>query len=194
MDEAAIENAGISSIKPLLDRTTKLTDKTWLATTIELHKLGVWVVWGATAFADLADSTTTITYLDAAGLGLPDRDYYVKPDFKDKLEAYRAHVAKMLSYRVVHMQNVGMIPNHEASMAKLFSSELGQRISRTGIKMVGLYGVSWDRQSALSPNRGQYSHRYSANGWWFCRPTFCPSAPPKKYGIVFSRISGMYCP
>jgi putative endopeptidase len=96
MDETAIETAGTASIKTLLDKTTRQTDKTWLATTIELHKLGVWVVWGTTAFADLKDSTTTVTYLDAAGLGLPDRDYYVKADFKDKLDAYRAHVAKML--------------------------------------------------------------------------------------------------
>ncbi|MDX2087247.1 MAG: M13 family metallopeptidase [Kofleriaceae bacterium] len=97
MDESAIENAGLASIKPLLDKASKQIDaKTWLATTIELHKLGVWVVWGATAFADLKDSTTTVTYLDAAGLGLPDRDYYVKPDFKDKLDAYRAHVARLL--------------------------------------------------------------------------------------------------
>jgi alkylation response protein AidB-like acyl-CoA dehydrogenase len=66
----------------------------------------------------------------------------------------------MLSYRVVHMQNVGMVPNHEASMAKLFSSELNQRISRTGIKMVGLYGLAWDGQNPNSPNRAQYSRGY----------------------------------
>jgi alkylation response protein AidB-like acyl-CoA dehydrogenase len=71
-----------------------------------------------------------------------------------------ANVAKMLSYRVVHMQNVGMVPNHEASMCKLFSSELGQRISRTGIMMIGLHGLAWDAQNANSPNRAQYSRGY----------------------------------
>jgi alkylation response protein AidB-like acyl-CoA dehydrogenase len=71
-----------------------------------------------------------------------------------------ASVAKMLSYRVVHMQNVGMVPNHEASMAKMFSTELSQRISRTGMKMVGLYGLAWNTQSANSPNRAQYSRGY----------------------------------
>jgi putative endopeptidase len=54
------------------------------------------VVWEDRALADLKDSTTNATYLDAAGLGLPDRDYYVKPDFKDKLESYRLHVGKLL--------------------------------------------------------------------------------------------------
>ena len=51
-----------------------------------------------------------------------------------------ASVARMMSYRVVTMQAKGLIPNHEASMTKLFASELTQRISRTGMKVLGLYG------------------------------------------------------
>jgi alkylation response protein AidB-like acyl-CoA dehydrogenase len=52
-----------------------------------------------------------------------------------------ALVAKMMSYRVVSMQNAGLIPNHEASMCKLFTSEMGQRIAALGMKMTGLYGM-----------------------------------------------------
>ncbi|MDB4961683.1 MAG: putative metallopeptidase [Myxococcales bacterium] len=96
MDEAAIEKAGTAPIKALLDRSTKVTAGTWLATVIELHKLGIWVLWEDRALADLEDSTTNVTYLDGAGLGLPDRDYYVKPELDDKLRAYKAHVGKML--------------------------------------------------------------------------------------------------
>ena len=98
MDEAAIERAGTTPIKALLDRTTKVKDaKSWLAAATELHKLGIWVVWGEQAMADLKDSTTNVTYLESAGLGLPDRDYYVKADFQDKLDAYKVHVGKMLA-------------------------------------------------------------------------------------------------
>jgi alkylation response protein AidB-like acyl-CoA dehydrogenase len=71
-----------------------------------------------------------------------------------------SHVARMLSYRIVDMQNRGMIPNHEASMAKLFSTELSQRIARTAMKMVGLYGLAWDRQSPYSPSQAAYSRSY----------------------------------
>ncbi|HLF77962.1 MAG TPA: acyl-CoA dehydrogenase family protein [Dehalococcoidia bacterium] len=71
-----------------------------------------------------------------------------------------AHVAKMLSYRIVDMQNRGMIPNHEASMAKLFSTELSQRIARTSMRMIGLYGLSWERGSPHSASNGDYSHSY----------------------------------
>jgi alkylation response protein AidB-like acyl-CoA dehydrogenase len=55
--------------------------------------------------------------------------------------------AKMLSYRVVSMQVRGLIPNHEASMCKLFSSELSQRISRTSLLLYGQHGALWNRAS-----------------------------------------------
>jgi len=70
------------------------------------------------------------------------------------------HVSKMLAYRVVHMQNTGRIPNHEASMAKLFATELRQRVWRTGHRVTGLYGLSWDRKSEYSPANAAYAHSY----------------------------------
>jgi len=98
MDEAAIDKAGITPVKPLLDKVSKVKDaKTWLAAVTELHKLGIWVVWGEHAAADLKDSTTNVTYLDAEGLGLPDRDYYVSAELKDKVDVYKAHVGRMLA-------------------------------------------------------------------------------------------------
>jgi len=51
-----------------------------------------------------------------------------------------AEAARLLSYRVVTLQNKGQVPNHEASTAKLFASELSQRVSETGVRVVGLYG------------------------------------------------------
>jgi alkylation response protein AidB-like acyl-CoA dehydrogenase len=87
-----------------------------------------------------------------------DKNPLVRLELSDRL--VEAHVATMLSYRVVHMQNVGMIPNYEASLAKLFSSELSQRIARTTMRLIGLYGLSWDVASAYSPNRGQYARSY----------------------------------
>jgi len=70
------------------------------------------------------------------------------------------NVSKMLAYRVVHMQNSGRIPNHEASMAKLFASELRQRVYRTAQRMIGLYGLSWARKSPYSPMGSEYARSY----------------------------------
>ncbi len=71
-----------------------------------------------------------------------------------------ARVGKMLSYRVVHMQNIGLIPNHEASMAKLFATELTQRIYRTAMRCLGQYGVLWERDTDYSPARAQFARSY----------------------------------
>ncbi|HEY8173466.1 MAG TPA: acyl-CoA dehydrogenase family protein [Dehalococcoidia bacterium] len=51
-----------------------------------------------------------------------------------------ADVSIVLSYRVATMQAKGLVPNQEASITKLFGSELAQRIARTAVKCGGLYG------------------------------------------------------
>ncbi len=68
-------------------------------------------------------------------------------------------MARMLSYRVVTLQNRGLIPNYEASMMKLYNTELNQRIARTGQRMLGLYG-QLGRGSPLAPNGGRYCYTY----------------------------------
>jgi alkylation response protein AidB-like acyl-CoA dehydrogenase len=55
--------------------------------------------------------------------------------------AIEAEVLIMLSYRIVSMQAKGLVPNQEASITKLFGSELAQRIARTGVKIAGSYGM-----------------------------------------------------
>ena len=54
--------------------------------------------------------------------------------------AIEAQVEQMLNYRVIGVQARGMVPSNEASIAKLYSTELDQRIAATGLKMLGLHG------------------------------------------------------
>ena len=70
-----------------------------------------------------------------------------------------ANVARLLSYRVVTMQNKGLVPNHEASMTKLYASELNQRIARTSIKVTGLYGQLMPG-SEWAAAKGRYGSSY----------------------------------
>jgi putative endopeptidase len=46
--------------------------------------------------ADEKAPTRYAVYLDTAGLGLPDRDYYLQPSFAEKKAAYQAYVAQIL--------------------------------------------------------------------------------------------------
>ena len=79
----------------------------------------------------------------------------VRNDFADRW--IEATTAKMLSYRVVNMQASGEVPNSEASIAKLFSTELSQRIAGTAIKMLGLSGLRIDGDA---PQRGRTGAGY----------------------------------
>ena len=50
-------------------------------------------------------------------------------------------LARLIAYQVVSMQAHGLVPNHEASMSKLFASELTQRLAGTFMRILGLYGA-----------------------------------------------------
>jgi predicted metalloendopeptidase len=98
MDEAAIEKAGIAPIKPLLDEIAKVKDGASAAqATIVLQAQGVSPFFGMGPTQDFADATQMIDGLDQAGLGLPDKKYYLesKGSMPKTRKAYVAHVARM---------------------------------------------------------------------------------------------------
>ncbi len=47
------------------------------------------------------------------------------------------------SFRIISMQSAGLVPNYEASTAKLFASELSQRLAHTATKVFGLHAQHW---------------------------------------------------
>jgi alkylation response protein AidB-like acyl-CoA dehydrogenase len=62
-----------------------------------------------------------------------------------------AETARLLSYRVATLQSKGLVPNHEASAAKLFSTELANRVAVAGLKIVGMYGLL-ERERGTPPD------------------------------------------
>jgi alkylation response protein AidB-like acyl-CoA dehydrogenase len=80
----------------------------------------------------------------------------VKSEFADRW--IEAAVAKTLSYVVVTIQAEGRVPNHEASIAKLFNTELSQRIARTAMKMLGTNGQLIDPKTAPMHGRAPQSY------------------------------------
>jgi alkylation response protein AidB-like acyl-CoA dehydrogenase len=78
-----------------------------------------------------------------------------------------AETARLLSYRVITLQNRGQVPNHESSAVKLYASELSQRIAATSVKVMGLYG-QLDRgergadsaTNRWTPNKGRFMRAY----------------------------------
>ena len=54
-------------------------------------------LFGASVFEDLKDPDAYAVYLSHAGLGLPEREYYLNPQFAAAKTAYQAYVARMLT-------------------------------------------------------------------------------------------------
>jgi predicted metalloendopeptidase len=99
MDEAAIEKAGGKPLDPWLARIEKLSGPADLAGYLAETQLRD--VPGGIAFRidqDEKDSTRYVPVLWQSGLGLPDRDYYLKDDARSKelREKYVAFVGRML--------------------------------------------------------------------------------------------------
>ena len=99
-DEAAIEALGAKPVQPLLDEIAKVSDlKTLAGAVTALHKAAIFPLFDLSAQQDFKDATKMIGALDQDGLGLPDRDYYLKNEGnqKDVRDFYRGHVGRMLT-------------------------------------------------------------------------------------------------
>ena len=97
-DEARANQLGATPLKPLLGEIDAIKDPAGLQRVIRtLHDVGVSVPFGVGSSSDNHEPTQVIAYVFASGLGMPDRDYYSKPDdrFKEARDKYQAHVAKM---------------------------------------------------------------------------------------------------
>jgi alkylation response protein AidB-like acyl-CoA dehydrogenase len=67
-----------------------------------------------------------------------ERRPQVRYEIADRL--IEIETGTMVAYRIPWMQSKGIIPNYEASMSKLFGSELGQRIALTTMHVTGMHG------------------------------------------------------
>ena len=64
------------------------------------------------------------------------------------------------SFRIISMQDNGLIPNYEASVSKLFNSEMSQRISLTGTRVFGLYSNIHDSKDRWAAMGGDMTNSY----------------------------------
>lgn len=69
--------------------------------------------------------------------------------------AVESEVARLLSYQVISLQKRGQIPNKEASVAKLYTGELDQRIAATGVRLIGAYAMLDSAEDARAPLDGR---------------------------------------
>ena len=83
------------------------------------------------------------------------------PVIRNKLVdmAVEIQVSRWLSYRVAWMQGEEFLPNYEASMSKVFGSELQQRMGNVGMELLGMYG-QLSKGSKWSRLQGRIARSY----------------------------------
>ncbi len=100
MDSASIEKQGIAPLKSYLEMidAIKTTDDVIRAVT-RLQKIGTTAFFQGYVDADQKNSAMNILTLAQGGLGLPDRDYYLRTDPKSEeiKKAYSAYISRIYS-------------------------------------------------------------------------------------------------
>jgi putative endopeptidase len=97
MNEAAVDRRDDTPLQPDVKRVSALADKDALARYMgETNGAFGLTLVSAGVGPDPVNPSMNTLFLGQAGLGLPDRDYYLTPTFKPQLEAYRAYVERTL--------------------------------------------------------------------------------------------------
>ncbi len=98
MDEARIEHLGAAPLKPLLEAVQAAGTREALAALMgRANRDFEGSLFSVTVSPDAKDPSHYAIFLAQAGLGLPDRDYYLQQSFAAKKRAYRDYVAKLLT-------------------------------------------------------------------------------------------------
>ncbi len=98
MDESRINKLGLAPAQPMLTEIDSMKTTADLQRVIRhLHDQGAFVPFAVGSTPGNHNPTQTITDIGASGLGLPDRDYYLKtePRFVEAREKYLIHVTNL---------------------------------------------------------------------------------------------------
>lgn len=155
MDEARVDALGVSPVKPLLEAIAAIDTRAAVQQEIvKLHAIGVDAGFAMQSLQDLHDPTRVIAYISASGLGLPDRDYYLKSEdrFVEARAKYAEHVAAMFVL-------AGRTPEAAAAAAKSVF-ELEKRFAEATL----------DNVASRDPN--QQDHKTSFAGLAAMAPAF----------------------
>ncbi|MFZ6749568.1 M13 family metallopeptidase [Undibacterium sp. Ren11W] len=174
MDEARAEALDIQPLQGEFARIDALASKSGLSALMaQLAKRGVALPLQAGINQDARDSSVYAIYLNQGGLGLPDRDYYLKEDdakLKGFRVAYVKHIASMLSMAKVTSeadaeQTAAAIMTLETAIAKIQWSKVENRnpvktYNKTEIAKLGelLPNFDWSAYFASAGNEGKTSY------------------------------------
>ncbi|MBO4595687.1 MAG: M13 family metallopeptidase [Bacteroidales bacterium] len=97
LDSVRLNAEGAAPLQKYIAEVQAIADKKEFAVQLaKMHLEGEGSLFGVFVEADLMDSDSQVLYMGQGGLGIGDRDYYVKPENKALKEGYRAFLVKVL--------------------------------------------------------------------------------------------------
>ncbi len=122
MDEGRVEQLGIEPLKADLAKVAAIKTKADFARYMGTTDGS----FGSSIYAfdlepDTGDASMNAVYLYQSGLGMPNRDYYLKPEFKKQRDAYRAYIER--TFKAIGEPNpaaaAGRVMAFETAIAKV---------------------------------------------------------------------------
>ncbi|CAN7203241.1 M13 family metallopeptidase [Duganella sp. LjRoot269] len=161
MDEARLEQLGTKPLAGELNRIRSIKDKKAFPMLVaHLDQIGVTTPYGVYVSQDARESTKYAVGISQSGLGLPDRDYYLKKDdakMASTLAKYEAHVAKILglagdknaaaSAKAIVALETALA---EAQWTKVENRDPVKRYNKTPISQLAELAPGYDWQHALA--------------------------------------------
>ncbi|HEX2866690.1 MAG TPA: M13 family metallopeptidase [Ignavibacteriales bacterium] len=148
MDTVKIEKEGAKAMEPYLKEIDAVGDLKGLFEEIaRLHSYGVSALFDFGSGADAKNSSMVIGQLGQSGLGLPDRDYYLKDDSRSKAirAKYPEHVEKMfqlLGYSQEDAKKASeVVMNIETELAKVSMDRVEMRDPNKTYNKVSVSGL-----------------------------------------------------
>jgi len=140
MDEGTVEKRGLAPIQPELDSIAQIKSAkeitpvvARLQLTYSRYSYSSSLLFSAGSTQDPDDSEHVIADVDQGGLGMPDRDYYIKDDAKSKetRERYLQHVQRVFELigdtTAVAKKNADTVMRLETAMAKASLTRVERR-------------------------------------------------------------------
>ncbi|MEO6043909.1 MAG: acyl-CoA dehydrogenase family protein [Tepidiformaceae bacterium] len=96
-------------------------------------------------------------------------------------------VARAMAARIADLQSRGQVPNYEASMVKLFSSEVGRRVAIKSVSALGLRGALLEGSAGQEVLSGRIARNYSGT----IPTTIAGGTSEVQRGIIATRGLGL---
>ncbi len=161
MDEKKLQALGVKPLAGELNRIRAIKDKKAFPMLIaHLDEIGVGAPYGLYVSQDARESTKYAVGVSQSGLGLPDRDYYLKKDdarLADTLVKYEAHVARILAlggdkHAAASAKAVVALETElaEAQWTKVENRDPVKRYNKMAIARLAELAPGYDWQHALA--------------------------------------------